>query len=1211
MKIKKTTQWFCLCTLTAALTGGLVNSATAFQDASHPTAEQLYLDGTQLFDQGHLLEAKEMLERVDLAQLERSQRTDVIQRLDEINNQLAKMPEPELRLRKAQLFFARGDLRQASQHAAKVTTLEASSAEQIDQANNLLQQITTRQQELTPQIPTLLEQSFQAYEDGNYGRAKSGLQFVYNSGVPLDLDQQARLNRYLQKIYELEAVRGEFNATTIQLGSIQPAEQPTEQPAEEKDDQGQAEESDDKGQAEENDDKGQPEENDGDLTVDDWNDEAVNLEQPAEESNEQPEQETNESVVEQPEDQQPAEQPTEQPAEAQPQEDQIDLGDLIRQAQLARAAELLQQAQADRDAGRYAEALAKYKSVLAIQPDNQEAIEGRDFMATRLDQAEQGILNRQIVDRKVQAAAILAEFDNYLQQATTSRDQGSFDRALTMVTQAQVLLDQNRNFLSQPEYEQRRDAAAALAGEIKTQEREAALAEAQQQEEEIAKRRNEQRMQLELERQRKISEKLIAIRRLQIAQKYDEALLELKALLFLDPGNPAAQALNDVIQDLKLYQEFDKLKADQSTRFAEDRIESLKASRPPREVVEYPEDWPELSIIRQNGLAFLDSDQDRQVYQALASKHVPVDFQGVPFEKAIQFVADVAGVNADVDWNSLEQNFIDRNTPINLKLNDSVSLRIVLDRMLKKLGRDDESRPQYAITDGILTISTKEKLQQNKLTHLYDIRDLLVDVPDFNNAPRFDLEGLIRNENTTGLEGQTFGDGDETNYEKGISKRREMIDNIKRVITTNIDKLSWEVNGGDTGVIQEINGNLVITTTPRNHRQVSNLLEKLREIRAIQINVESRFLLVSEDFFEQIGFDLDVFYGGGPFRDAKKTDPNLIPSDLFVDPITGDTTATSQRQFISLFDLVGQVDANGNPVFDGQGRQVIQQVLPDAGIFQQGRPGTTPQSLQQNSLGLASGLFGADGQSFAGQALAATPALTYGVSYLDNIQVDLLIQATQADRRSIQLTAPKLTFFNGQRSFVQITTSKFFVSDLQPVVGTASAGFDPTLSPLREGVVLDVEGTVSADRRYVTMTVLTTLAKILKIETTELPIAVGGTVVGSGNDQNQILTNTAFIERPEIQISRVNTTVTVPDRGTILLGGQSVRNDIEIETGVPVLSKIPVLNRFFTNRITSTEERTLYILLRPMVIIQQENEDRLFPGLQDALSGTSDLGSQF
>jgi type II secretory pathway component GspD/PulD (secretin) len=192
---------------------------------------------------------------------------------------------------------------------------------------------------------------------------------------------------------------------------------------------------------------------------------------------------------------------------------------------------------------------------------------------------------------------------------------------------------------------------------------------------------------------------------------------------------------------------------------------------------------------------------------------------------------------------------------------------------------------------------------------------------------------------------------------------------------------------------------------------------------------------------------------------------------------------------------------------------------------------------------------------------------------------------------------------------VQVTTSQFFVSDLQPVVGTASAGFDPQLSPLREGVVLDVEGTVSADRRYVTMTVLTTLAKILDISTTPVPIVVGGEVVQS--DDANILSQTAFIERPQIQISRVNTTVTVPDRGTILLGGQSIRNDIEIETGVPVLSKMPVLNRFFTNRLMTTEERTLFILIRPTVIIQQEEEDRHFPGLQDTLQGSTGVASQF
>lgn len=1151
----------------------MVPSTFGQDESQPPTAEELYVDGTEMFESGRLLEAKELLERVNLPQLERAQRTSVIERLDEIEKMLQAMPEAELRLRKAKLLLSRDDLRQASQHLTKVVGLDGASKEQVAEANGLLEQLGARQAELKPQMPALLEASFQAYEDGNFGKSKSGLQYVFNSGVALDLDQQARLNRYLQKIYELEAVRGEFNATNINFGAFQPDEAPK------RDEMTGAQ------------DEAQGDDQETTETRETSNSESV---QPIDE-NENP--------------QEPQEAPSVEPAQP-TQPDQPDFSDLIRQAQVAKAASLLQQAQADRKAGRYAEALQKYKNVLAIQPNNREAIEGRDVMQTLIDESEAPLIKSQTEEREVRKAGVLAEFDNLLEQAGLSRDQGDFGRALTLQAQARVLLDQNRNLLSQTEYEARRATAMAMGDDILKQERESSLAEAEAQAKEIAAIRKQQVVQLELEKKQKIAEKLISIRRLQMAQKYDEALLELKALLFIDPGNPAAQALHDVIQDVQLYKRFEKLTADRHRRDAVQSMDLFEAAQPPIDIVEYPEDWPDLSLRRQNGLAFLDSDLDRQVAQALASRHVPVDFEGVSFAKAIDFVAEVAGVNVDVDWASLEQNFIDRTTPINLKLNDSIPLETVLDRMLRKLGTDESTRPQYAISDGVLTISTKEKLQQNQITHLYDIRDLLIDVPDFTDAPSFDLESLIQNQDDRGFGRETFGRGDGSEYDKGLGERQEMIDKIKRVLTTNIDKLSWEVNGGDVGVIQELNGNLVITTTPRNHRAISNLLEKLREIRAIQINVESRFLLVNEDFFEQIGFDLDLYWGGDTFRRDKLLDPNLLPSDLFVDPRNNQIGPTSQRQFLSLFDLVGQTDANGNPVFDANGRQVIQEVLPDAGIFQAGRQQFSPQSLQQDSIGIANLLFGADGQSFAGQALAATPALSYGVTYLDNIQVDLLIEATQADRRSIQLTAPKLTFFNGQRSFMQITTSQFFVSDLQPVVGTASAGFDPTLSPLREGVVLDVEGTVSADRRYVTMTVLTTLAKVLDIKTSELPIAVGGQVVGSG-DQNDILTQTAFIERPEIQISRVNTTVTVPDRGTILLGGQSIRNDIEIESGVPVLSKIPILNRFFTNRIMSTEERTLYILIRPTVIIQQENEERLFPGLQDALRGSGGIGSNF
>jgi general secretion pathway protein D len=64
-------------------------------------------------------------------------------------------------------------------------------------------------------------------------------------------------------------------------------------------------------------------------------------------------------------------------------------------------------------------------------------------------------------------------------------------------------------------------------------------------------------------------------------------------------------------------------------------------------------------------------------------------------------------------------------------------------------------------------------------------------------------------------------------------------------------------------------------------------------------------------------------------------------------------------------------------------------------------------------------------------------------------------------------------------------------------------------------------------------------------------------------------------------------------------------NETEVEAGVPVLSKIPFINRFFTNRISSKTEQTLLILIRPEIIIQQENEDLLFPGLGDSIGASA------
>jgi type II secretory pathway component GspD/PulD (secretin) len=187
---------------------------------------------------------------------------------------------------------------------------------------------------------------------------------------------------------------------------------------------------------------------------------------------------------------------------------------------------------------------------------------------------------------------------------------------------------------------------------------------------------------------------------------------------------------------------------------------------------------------------------------------------------------------------------------------------------------------------------------------------------------------------------------------------------------------------------------------------------------------------------------------------------------------------------------------------------------------------------------------------------------------------------------------------NGQRSFITIAKQIAYISNVIPVVGDASTSFQSVPGYVQDGFVLDIEGVVSSDRRYVTMTVHFDTSTLLGFDSVTVTGAVGGTGTTGGRGA----TSEAEIQLPELQVQSIRTTVSVPDKGTILLGGQRRFEEVEIESGVPVLSKIPIVNRFFTNRIDSEQELTLVMLMRPEIVIQSENEELLFPGLVDQLN---------
>src|SRR5882724_6762662 len=105
--------------------------------------------------------------------------------------------------------------------------------------------------------------------------------------------------------------------------------------------------------------------------------------------------------------------------------------------------------------------------------------------------------------------------------------------------------------------------------------------------------------------------------------------------------------------------------------------------------------------------------------------------------------------------------------------------------------------------------------------------------------------------------------------------------------TVNTD--SWKDRGGSVGALRELEGQLIVTQTPENHRQLKNLLDQLREERAIQVTVETRFLTVQRNFLEDVGVDLNFLFNLNQSWSSKfGTIPISTPVSSFTqNPSTG------------------------------------------------------------------------------------------------------------------------------------------------------------------------------------------------------------------------------------------------------------------------------------------------------------------------------------
>ncbi len=661
-------------------------------------------------------------------------------------------------------------------------------------------------------------------------------------------------------------------------------------------------------------------------------------------------------------------------------------------------------------------------------------------------------------------------------------------------------------------------------------------------------------------------------------QDFDAAISVLAQVLAIDPHNNAARWTMDSLEDQRAYYHQRALREEFMKQTQNVLIDVDDSKIPWWQDITYPKNWREI-ISRPTRIP--PGSESRGIDPSLQSSlntPVRIDFRGDPLGEVIERLAQTGKTNISVSWPSLDSAGIHAKTPVQLTLNNPVSLGTALREVLDSVNASSVEL-DYLPVDGVVKVASKDVLDRTVFEAVYDVSDLLMPVPDFNDAPRMDL---VHNDLPSSRR-LASGGGDRTIFpgdEEGSTEIiNEQANELVTLIRTTVDPSSWRSGGGDIGSITEINGQLVITQTPSAHARVGGLLSKLREQLAIQIAVEARFITVQSNYLEEMGLDLDVvlnagnagfdFVAGGggtlqvdPVLGSRLLMPRSFSRLGFTPTAPGvGSTLTTTGPSPQPFGEPGFVPQSGNNFIGGQNASPLPVI---SNILQFTDPGTLTNDLPG---------------SFAGNP-TLQPAFQVFGSFLDNIQVDFLVRATQADSRTSLLTAPRLVLSNGQLAWVAVVNQQSFVSSLQPVVD--AQGQAPVISTIETGAVLEARATVSADRRYVKMTLRPSVGRLLGIQTFGFSL---GPNVGEGS----------FVQLPNITRTVVRTTVSVPDEGTLLIGGQKLSGEIEVESGVPILSKIPILKRLYTSKTLVKDEQVLLILIKPKVIIQSESEEAAFP----------------
>jgi type II secretory pathway component GspD/PulD (secretin) len=824
--------------------------------------------------------------------------------------------------------------------------------------------------------------------------------------------------------------------------------------------------------------------------------------------------------------------------------------------------------------GQYDEAYQQVEEALKLDPKNREALELRsaygerlgfpaDEIATRLNEAENMI--------KVRMEQTRVEIEQQMKKGSQCLQNKQYDEAIDLLKRAKEKIRwmpyhsvdlegkaKQLDFLIQKAEEENEKYKDEI-----DQKRKLAAAE-EQERDELARLKTQQEQVQNLFRQANIAFS---------KEKYALAKSFCIQIQNIEPDN------KDVIKFLDLINQASHAKTMEQNRSSyieewKKTFEHVEESMVPmHDIVQFPkyEEWKKISKRGSKNVGSVqeeESSEDKAVRERLESETMDMDFADAPLAEVVDYLRNTTGLNIIIHPD-VNKEFPDEDSlKVNLTLtNAKLSSILNLILSLKDLA--------YSISNGVLIISTQKRMVEKPIVRLYNIRDLTGKLNDF---PGVDMTLSTEERDESTISGATLKE--EESKESTTTMTEEQLTDL---IKNNIGKATWDASDCS---IETRPGTLIVRQTESIHKQIDSLLNDLRKATGLLVTIESKFLTVSDDFLEDIGVDwrnlgATTINGReieGETYYQKDSEASNTPYERHT-AIGSSANENGHSRYRTMDDIIVNGESNG---FSGY----------SAGGFYEHNNGKDDDHFNQTIIqGRLENIFDT---ALGNDTVKSTGGLSMQMAYLDKVELQMILQAVRKKYRSNILTSPRLTVFNTQRANVTIINQQAYVQDYDVEIATNSTIADPVIGVVQSGVVLDVKPIISADKKYITLELQPTVADLIDMKDFKTSVASSEKTQPMLNDQPVTNTTRAAkeitIQAPELKMTKIRTTVTIPDGGTLLIGGlmQATRQDTM--SGIPVLSDLPIISFFTSRKGKFTHRESLIILVTANITSMEEKE---------------------